>query len=83
MTTIIVAAVEGIAFLTVVSVLARLLVSQQRAHTRREDLLVNQLLHATSHTWEPPPVDREPVRELTDDLQRPRRFMVAPEQHTV
>lgn len=34
---------------------AGLLARQQRQHDRRQDLLINQLLHATGRTWTPPP----------------------------
>jgi hypothetical protein len=29
----------------------------QHAHARREDLLVNQILHLSGRTWTPPPAD--------------------------
>lgn len=36
---------------------ARALERARREHARREDLLVNQLLHAAGRTWTPPPAD--------------------------
>lgn len=72
---------EAAAFLVVVSILARLLVSQQRAHARREDLLVNQLLHAVGRDWQEAPA-KTAGRDLADDLVRPR-FKAAPEQFPV
>ncbi len=35
---------------------ANILHAQSRAHARREDLLLNQLLHAVDKPWLPPPV---------------------------
>lgn len=47
-------ALVAVLAVTVVSS-AQVLRSQQRAHARREDLLVNQLLHAAGMTWQPAP----------------------------
>jgi hypothetical protein len=42
---------------TVLSIFTGLLTKQHRAHTRREDLLVNQVLHLAGKTWTPPPAE--------------------------
>lgn len=76
---VLVALGEAAAFVAVVSILARLLVSQQRAHNRREDLLLNQLLHATGHTWQEPPVAESRRNGSSDDLQR-GQWTTSPEQ---
>lgn len=62
----------------VVSVFSRLLVSQQRAHARREDLLLNQLMHATGKTWTPPPATARPIVEVGEQ----HKFTASPEQDT-
>lgn len=78
-----VAITEAGALIAVVSILARLLISQQRAHARREDLLINQLLHATGRAWQPAPaVEADRERERGDDLKR-ARWTASPEQHLV
>jgi hypothetical protein len=77
----IIAALTAIAALViVVASLVRLLQQQQRAHARREDLLVNQLLHAVGRDWQPAPAE-EGRRTPADDLQRVR-FQAAPEQYS-
>lgn len=59
---------------------AGLIRAQQRAHARREDLLVNQLLHAVGKTWTPSPdVElRESRRQTSHPLEV--RFTGSPEQ---
>lgn len=72
----------------VVTILAftSLLRSRDRAHARREDLLVNQLLHAAGRAWQPapaeePPLPREPLEpyeaELPDWSATPEQLPVA------
>jgi hypothetical protein len=46
---------EAAALAAAIIAFCGLLRSSSRAHARREDLLVNQLMHATGHTWSPPP----------------------------
>lgn len=53
-----VALAEAAALTVTVVAFAGLLRAQQRAHVRREDLLVNQLLHAAGKPWTPPPADQ-------------------------
>lgn len=66
----------GVLLLVIVT-LVGLLRSQQRAHARREDLLVNQLLHAVGKDWQPAPADEPRERE-----PRARMHVIAsPEQH--
>jgi hypothetical protein len=50
-----VALILAAALVAVVTAFAALLRWQQRAYTRERHLLVNQLLHATGRTWQPPP----------------------------
>jgi hypothetical protein len=73
-----VALIEAAALVTVVAAFAALLRWQQRAYTRERHLLVNQLLHATGRTWQPPPTPEAAV----DELER-EPVMVAPEQWPV
>lgn len=76
----------GALVLTVIA-FAGLLRAQQRAHARREDLLVNQLLHAVGKPWQPAP-DAENQQEWRDKAERSReerrayaqRFSASPEQ---
>lgn len=74
-----VALAEAAALVLLVGAFASLMRSQQRAHARREDLLVNQLLHATGHTWQPAPAD---APRVADDLER-HRFTATPEQRPI
>ena len=56
---------------------AGVLARQQRAHARREDLLVNQLLHAVGKDWQPAPAAERPAEPA-----RARVHVIAsPEQH--
>lgn len=58
--------------------------SQSRAHARREDLLLNQLLNLAGKPWLPPPADVEPQPQKTwEELleaSRYNEFTYAPEQ---
>lgn len=55
-----------------------LLRSQQRAHARREDLLLNQLLHAAGKPWLPAPAD-EPAPPVEPAEREAPRFSTEPE----
>lgn len=69
------------ALLVSVSVLGRLLVSQQRAHARREDLLVNQLMHLAGKTWSPAPAESWGPADTGEPLVRDvQDWTAAPEQ---
>ncbi len=62
--------------------------SQSRAHARREDLLLNQALHAAGRPWQPAPADtfipeRAPLWDEDGELalsQHYARFTTSPEQ---
>ena len=60
--------------------------SQNRAHVRREDLLLNQMLHTAGKPWQPAPADDFSPRSLLDDdgemvlSQHYSRFTSSPEQ---
>ncbi len=69
-----------VALVLVVWLMVGLLRSEQRAHARREDLLVNQLLAAAGHPWQPSPADEQ--RAQTNGHKR-IRFFPAPEQMPV
>lgn len=51
----------GLLFALALTVLAfsNLLRSQQRAHTRERDLLLNQLLHLAGKPWQPAPAEEQ------------------------
>lgn len=59
-----------------VSALAGLMRGMTRAGDRREDAILNKLLHATGHTWEPPPADEKPAEQVEP---RPARYTASPE----
>lgn len=75
----IVALVEAVALVVVASTMLRAIASMQRQHARREDLLIAQLLHATGHTWTPPPVD-EAKQSPADRGFTPPAWTPTPEQ---
>lgn len=60
--------------------------SQTRAHARREDLLLNQLLHTAGRPWQPAPADTFEPPSLYDEdgelrmAQHYSRFTLTPEQ---
>lgn len=66
------------------SIFAGALRSSSRAHARREDLLVNQLLNAVGRTWQPPPRD-EAVLSVIDEAEVEgwRQWTASPEQEPV
>lgn len=68
-----------VALIATVLVSAQLLARQQRAHARREDLLVNQILHLSGHTWTPPPSDE--WKPPADGQPLVREYVTQPEQH--
>lgn len=76
------------AILTVVIVsFTSLLRSKDRSHARREDLLLNQLLHAVDKPWQEAPAAASPPvpvehRDPDEVLPTPsyRRFTTSPEQ---
>ena len=76
-----VALAELAALALVSSVFARLLVSQQRSHARREDLILNQLLHAAGKAWLPAPADELVYVEPAPIVPFEDRFQASPEQH--
>lgn len=63
--------------LAVIVALVGLLRSQQRAHARREDLLVNQLLHAVGRDWQPAPADAPRDRDKPATVH----VIASPEQY--
>jgi hypothetical protein len=69
-----------VAFFATVTALCRMLASQQRAHARREDLLLNQLLAATGRPWQLPPAEEA---RMTDRLNGRKRvaYAASPEQY--
>lgn len=75
-----VALVEAVALVAVVVAFAGVVARMQRAHARREDLLVNQLCHLVGRDWHPAPADEE-RREAAGQAERARvRFTASPEQ---
>lgn len=76
-----VALVEAAALVAVVVAFAGVVARMQRAYARREDLLVNQLLHAAGRAWQPSPAT-ETARAARngDDEPRTIRFTASPEQ---
>lgn len=57
--------------------------SQSRVHARREDLLLNQALHAAGRPWQPAPADLRPEPTDWDEVlatSQYSRFTTTPEQ---
>jgi hypothetical protein len=74
----------AVALVAVVVVFAALLRWQQRAYTRERHLLVNQLLHATGRTWQPPPrVETAADHAEADGSNGWRTWTATPEQEPV
>ena len=57
---------------------AGILARQSRAHARREDLLISQLLHAVDKPWQPAPADERPEPEPPPE--QPGRYTLDPEE---
>lgn len=71
-----VALVEPFFLVIVVAVCARLLQSERREHSRREDTLVNQLCNLAGKPWQQAPADEPvPVPEV-----EPRLYAISPDQ---
>lgn len=79
-----VALTEAAALLVTVLVFAGLLRSMTRAHARREDLLLNQMLNLAGKPWQPSPAAEsrlEVWQERIDEAREQRRsWTVNPEQ---
>jgi type II secretory pathway pseudopilin PulG len=74
---VLIVALALVVVLVIVTIaLTGLLRSQQRAHARREDLLINQLLHAAGRAWLPPPA----AESAAGSEPEPRGWTAAPEQ---
>jgi hypothetical protein len=75
-----------VAALVVVCVsFTQLLRSQEHAHARREDALVNQLLHLAGRSWQPAPADTwttPTASTATEDGEWPT-WTATPEQEPV
>lgn len=61
--------------------------SQSRAHARREDLLLNQLLNLAGKPWQPAPAEKiipsSPTWEDVLESSRYQDFTLSPEQEPV
>jgi hypothetical protein len=63
-----------------IATFAGLLTRAQRAHSRREDLLINQILHLSGRTWTPPPADEWKAAGDGEPLVREYDWTTQPEQ---
>lgn len=75
----------ALALITVLLVVCVLFVGalerQRRAHARREDLLVNQLMHLAGKTWSPAPAESWGPADTGEPLVRDvQDWTAAPEQ---
>lgn len=61
-----------------VGTLFRALRSQARQHGRREDLLLDRVMHLTGQTWTPPPADL--LEPTSRPAREPRHYTQTPEQ---
>lgn len=64
---------------------ASLLRSSWRAQERREQLHVNQLLHAAGHAWQTAPADEKPIIAVSDEEieANVRAWTATPEQDPI
>lgn len=60
-------AVTAVAFACVLAQVLRNHASEKRSHARREDALLDRLLHATGKTWTPPPSEASPIIKVADE----------------
>lgn len=77
-----VALAEAAALVVVVVTFAGLHRSQARAFARREDLILDKLLHSVGRTWTPPPADDRgwTIDDGNGDGPAYARFTTNPEQ---
>lgn len=68
---VVLAIVQALAFAGIVA-------RQSRAHARREDLLLNQLLHAVGKPWQEAPASHVEPDETPPE---PGRFVANPREH--
>jgi hypothetical protein len=78
---VLVALAEAAVIVLIVGAFLRALASQQRSHARREDLLVNQLLHSVGRDWQPSPADEHRRASRAEDRGfTPPSWTPTPEQ---
>lgn len=79
-----VALAEAAVLVILIVSFAGLLRSQQRAHARREDLLMNQMLNLAGKPWQTSPAASEQLDEwrqrLEDARAERREWTTSPEQ---
>ena len=75
-----IALVLALAGLAIVQALAfsAILARQSRAHARREDLLLNQLLHAVGKPWQEAPAEHRPAP--AQETEPSHRYTLDPEE---
>lgn len=71
------------ALVVVVVAFTGVIARMQRAHARREDLLINQLLHAAGRSWQRAPAETAGEGARQDYELRPLTFTASPEQDPV
>lgn len=76
-----VALAEAAVLVVVVLAFTGLLRSRDRAHARREDLILNKLLHSVGRTWTPPPALDAPEPDKAEGAWP--SWTVTPEQEPV
>lgn len=75
---------EAAVLVVAVIAFAGLLRSMSRAHARREDLLVNQLLHAVDKAWQPAPSELHERSKWSEAAEeKVREWYASPEQEPV
>jgi hypothetical protein len=75
---------EAVALVAVAWCFTSLLRAKERAAARREDLLLNQLLHAVGRPWQPAPADESGgLREAEPYERELPGFSATPEQWPV
>jgi hypothetical protein len=78
----IVAVAAIVALVAAVAAFTGVIARMQRAHARREDLLINQLLHAVQRPWLPAPAETagRGGRQSPEDELAAITFTATPEQ---
>lgn len=78
MTAAAVLAAVTVAEAVAIAALYQALRSQARQHGRREDMLLDRVMHLSGQTWTPPPADKQPPAAPTERARR--HYTQTPEQ---
>lgn len=79
MTVVAVLAAVTVAEAVAIAALYQALRSAARQHGRREDMLLDRVMHLSGQTWTPPPADKQPPAAAVKEPGR-RHYTQTPEQ---